>query len=612
MSISLTGQRRKPLDFSDFCADGGLGINGSLDHVGRIIALNNYHPKHGYVTFTSALPFTEADRYDSASVRRYRADLASLDGIGYTFNLPTRETELELLEGVVPRHRLIFADNSDASCTTFALAGGVIQIWETQHIMPRWTGRVSIQRCAYTQITEGGPLTPVSAKTSIMFQDGILIVHNADLPHAVAIAAFPPQKLLIQEQDGDPINLSISGQVGRSVLIYGLGETPDEAIAQVQRLSQLDAYAVLEHQLRQWRQRWHDIPDSLILRRGLSYSLALGIPVGAGVCLFTDHMLLPLSWNRDAYYMALALLHGHQNTHTVVRRHLIWMFEQADRLDGAWGRCYLANGRIKDAAFQLDQQLFPLLELADYVLETDDQSTLERLRPHIRPLIESLLARRYPTSSGLLLPTDETPADDPIHFPYHLSSHLLLWRVFNRLHQLDGDPQWESLAKETQHSIQRYFVAEHEGVLMFAYATDGQGQYHFYHDANDLPLVLAPLWGLIDSADPVWRETLKFAFSERNMGGYYAGHLGSVHTRAPWALGDLQALIAADLMNDEVSVARAWNNLKRAAQWDGALPEGYEADSGTVLSRHWFAWPGAAVAWYLLERHRRQLQPSLY
>ncbi len=32
------------------------------------------------------------------------------------------------------------------------------------------------------------------------------------------------------------------------------------------------------------------------------------------------------------------------------------------------------------------------------------------------------------------------------------------------------------------------------------------------------------------------------------------------------------------------------------AQWDDALFEACDAASGAVVSRHWFAWPGAALA----------------
>lgn len=592
-------------DFSTYSVADGLGINGSVATNGRIIALNSYHAEHGYVTLTSTPPFVEADRYDSQKVRRYRTRLVTQEGFGYRFNVESRRTEVNPPQGMIPNIHLTFDNGAYADCTTFAVSGGVIQLWDCYQIRPTWTGWVSIQRCAYTQITEGGPLTPVASNTEVMVIDSVLVISNPALPHAVAILGLPLDDLsLIKHPDFEMVNITLSGPAGRSALIYAVGETPVLAIQRAWQIAESDAEAELQRQIETWQKRWRYVPKIRMVRRGLSYSAAMAIPVDEGVCLLTDHMLLPLSWNRDAYYAARALLSWHVDMQEIVRRHLLWTFEQTERINGAWGRCYLANGKIKDGAFQLDQQLFPLLELAEYILETGDQATYDRLRHHIQPTMDMLLSRRHPTPDGLLLPTDETPADDPIHYPYHLSSHLLLWRVLKALHTLTNDLQWFGLAAEAETAIQRYFVTTHDNDRLFAYATDAQRHYHFYHDANDLPLVLAPLWDLMKVDDPVWRSTLRFAFSERNKGGYTDGHLGSVHTPGLWSLGELQALIAADLTGDREAAAQAWRTLWHAAQppTDG-LPEAIEP-----IARHWFAWPNAALAWYMLQYRVKLLQ----
>jgi mannose/cellobiose epimerase-like protein (N-acyl-D-glucosamine 2-epimerase family) len=144
----------------------------------------------------------------------------------------------------------------------------------------------------------------------------------------------------------------------------------------------------------------------------------------------------------------------------IVRRHVLWMFEMAERVEGLWGRSYLATGRIKDRAYQLDQQLFPLLELADYVLATGDQALLHQLEEKsVLPLIGILLARRAP--QGWLFSTDETPADDPLTLPYHLSSHILMWRTFRRLAEAGMSAGLASMAEDIRGDINTHFVAEH-------------------------------------------------------------------------------------------------------------------------------------------------------
>jgi len=579
----------KPLDF------GADGITGSVDRNGRIIALNCYHSQHGYVTLTSAPPFPESERYNPATVRAYRRSLVNLEGFGLHFDTEVASRHPNLWDDVIPSDELSYKDG-DADIWTFACDGGVIQMWNTSGMEGHtlcWSGQLSLQRCAYTQLTEGGPIPIPSVQTHVHFKDGLLSVHNPALGWAAAIAGLPADDEWQQEADG-PLSVQLKYPEAKDVVLaYGVGPTVQVASENAQRLL-ADEKSLYAKTRAQWKNLNLDqYVDSAVLQRGLSYSLMMAVPVDEGVCFLTDHIILPLSWNRDSYYTARALLGVNPETNDLVRRHLIWLFEQAERRDGAWGRCYLANGKIKDGAFQLDQQLFPLLELAEYVLETNDQATLKRLQPHIQPLIDMLMARKAP--DVMLFPTDETPADDPIALPYHLSSHILFWHVLNKLSQLGIAGNWASMAEQIRQDIDRAFIAEHNGKRLYAYATHGAGKHHFYHDANDLPLALAPAWGFVPADDPVWRATVDFAFSEDNVGGYYNGRLGSVHTKAAWALGDIQDLIIARAIGDSEREQRAWNHLRNAAQWDGALPEAYDPETGEVVSRHWFAWPNAAL-----------------
>lgn len=94
------------------------------------------------------------------------------------------------------------------------------------------------------------------------------------------------------------------------------------------------------------------------------------------------------------------------------------------------------------------------------------------------------------------------------------------------------------------------------------------------------------------------------AFSAANDGGWYPGSyggLGSVHTPGAWPLGDVQEYLYARLIGDDVRMRRVTDRLVRTAGHDGALPEARDPASGSVRSRHWFAWPGAALTLALLD-----------
>jgi hypothetical protein len=89
----------------------------------------------------------------------------------------------------------------------------------------------------------------------------------------------------------------------------------------------------------------------------------------------TDHRILPLSWTRDAYWQARMLLAtwkrgGGPGDVAIVADHLRWLFLRCERPDGRWVRSHYVDGRRKDRAFQADQQLYPILELTDFVEAT--------------------------------------------------------------------------------------------------------------------------------------------------------------------------------------------------------------------------------------------------
>ncbi len=605
----------KPLDF------GGGGINGSVDHNGRITAVNAYHPVHGYVTLTAASPFPEAERYNPAAVRAYRASLANIAGFGMHFTIPIVKREAWLIEEATPCIRLTLENDIAAEVITFVPLEkpvGVVQWWrfsEAGHFA-FLGGRLSVQRCAYTQLTEGGPIPMPSLRSNIYYQRmGTVGVENPELGWSIFMSGegcVARDDGMVEFTNTDPIypqivplGATIPPQ-NETTLVLGLGLNQTEATNHFMALRDNPPEALLQSTLDDWHKCWQgwrfdNYSLDPVLRRGLVYGLNCCIPVNdEATCIITDHQLLPLSWNRDAYYVALALLHWRPDMAEVIRRHLLWMFQVAERSGEMWGRSYLVNGKLKDPAFQLDQQLFPLLELAEYTEVTGDKMLWDRLSQQVAQIVDALCAREI---QGLF-PTDETPADDPVAMPYHLSSHILLWHTFRKLAALIESKDLSDIAERVYDAIWREFVAVYEGRKLLAYLTDGAGKHQFYHDANDLPLVLAPAWGFCPANDPVWLATVDFAFSLKNEDGYYPGTfggLGSVHTPNTWSLGDVQAYIVAKLTNNLSAVQTVIERIQKVAQRDGALPEAYNAATGEVVSRHWFSWPCAALVLYFTQ-----------
>lgn len=318
-----------------------------------------------------------------------------------------------------------------------------------------------------------------------------------------------------------------------------------------------------------------------------------------------------------------------KDIHRTVEGHLNWVFRDAQRPHEFWHRSYLATGVPKDGpVFQLDQQCYPIIELCDFfdIIPGSGQFVRNVLRETTVPAIIQLITEKRHHELKLF-PTDETPGDDPVEYPFHFSSHVLVWYTLNRLadllRALDDTEQLHAakmdiLAKETHDAIMKHFVASnpktHE--MMFAYLTDGLGNHVFYHDANDIPTLFAREWGFARTPESLahWARTMKFGMSTECEGGYYGdgpfGGLGSVHTRGPWPLGYFQEYVFAEMQQDPVTQEDAWKKIKGVMFPDGLFSEAVDRQTGECTSKAWFSWPGSMIGAALLQnRSGRALTP---
>jgi hypothetical protein len=584
----------KPLDIGGEC-----NLIASINADGRFIAVNGYHTREGMVTLTSVAPFPDADRYDAQKVRAYRQSLVTDEGFGVAFEQQIVQREAYLIEGAVPFLRFTLSDDNIIECLTIADKTHIRQIWRCKHpLTVTLTGDVRLMRAAYTQLTEGGVL-PMPAPDAVPVESDKTkkvdcLLFSESLNHYGYLHGI--QNTWHSINGGIQLNGRITIE---HELKLAIGLQAHET-----SLTHLTT-STLEKLLRSF-QKYAPETDNLVLKRASVYSDFCHVHTEAYVCsILTDHMILPLSWNRDAYYVASVLTettHGerHMKAYNDWLRYRAWRgtFCQTHYrpVKNGWARSYLANGMPKDnRAYQLDQQLFPILQLIDshnmHELSTDTE-----LRQDIHAMLHSLL-RFHPQQ--ILLTTDETPADDEIPLPYHFSSHILLWHIYNKLADVPADDALKAYVVDAlpplHDTIRSVFTTDYNGQPIFSYAASLEDDYYLYHDANDIPLVMMPLWGFCDKDDPVWRNTVNFAFSEANP-GFFDGVLGSVHTPAPWSLGDAQELILCKVIGDRERYQRVWQRVEKTAQWDGALPEAYNAQTGEVVSRHWFAWPNAMIA----------------
>lgn len=602
--------------------------------------------------------FDGARYYDVPYVRSYRTRmLQSIQhdrpGFGLDFAIYAHLVSIRIVETNTALYHLSLANNVALTVLVKVVPQGFIQIATATNpgedclLFPYSLGSLSINRASYGQLTEGGPVPlPASCNVLDKVNTTTLRVFNPNLKAQcmvrLEINDQPRGFHDVQPQEVFDATLctNVKGRVcippGESVTLCASFRLLPDAERHDQLLA--PAQTVFNENLQSLKCHWKD--DDLLttytLRRNIEYILGnCVLPVSDSVSVvITDHVALPLGWNRDNYWQVRLLLQAYANAQDlvrppfvndlkdkirdVVRGHLKWVFAWAERPSGFWHRSYLANGKPKDRSiFQLDQQCYPLLELCDFLdcfpEELDFTRTLFESSA-VRDILAVLASKQ--DSNTQLWPTDETPGDDAVIYPHHFSSHVLLWRTFTRLHQLHlrlGQPstdqaQWLSkTAKEVKDHTMQAFAAKHpRHGLLFAYLTDGRGKSTFYHDANDIPTAFANEWAFVTTPDEVsiWKRTMEFGFSSANESGFcndipYGG-LGSVHSPGAWTLGYFQELFYASSTNDIHIMQSTWKKIAAAMQWDGTFPEAVDAKTAECTSKAWFSWPGAMIGALLI------------
>ena len=614
---------RKPRDIGN-----GL-VCASFGGAGEWLSLATVHPEAGFVELTGLPLFAPEWRGDPVEVRRYRSWM--------------RRDEHAFLR--VEAGRAIVTTRQDAPKGT----RGVVQriVIKASHrdrpagIRIRLNGRLGWP--ALAEVTEVNPPTDEGLKSRLKVREGTLRVHGEGGP--VIVQAWLRKgggggRGSAERRSDMRIGWKLLRRKMPSAVAWvdwpGEAEEVHIDIACTFDTPPMDSPEWLEHARLSPPARPEDareelrpllVPARLVKalgrmnRRAATYTrncTALQVR-GAERTILTDHRILPLSWTRDAYWQARLLLAtwargGHDEDERIVADHLRWLFLRCERPEARWVRSHYADGRRKDLPLQADQQLYPLLELADYTAAVGRP-------PELPPDVAwpDLVAEAWAGAVGLiddalgLMRTDENPADDVPTNPFLLSDQVLLWQTATRLvamaTTLGLDRRaLEEVASRVRAAVEEYFPTEGPLGLQWAYSVNGRGGAERYMDANDLPAALAPLWGFCKPTDKEWQTTMRFAFDPENPGYVKGpmGGLGSRHTPGTWPLGDIMGWVAFGLMEDQAASEAALEQLTRAAFGDGMLPEAYDPEGSGSAVRHWFAWPGSALGAILLDHAARE------
>ncbi len=200
------------------------------------------------------------------------------------------------------------------------------------------------------------------------------------------------------------------------------------------------------------------------------------------------------------------------------------------------------------------------------------------------------------------------PSDDACKFGFLIPANMMAVVALRRAAELlsaggYNNPKLEGkcrdLAARIEDGIETYGIVDHPKYgKMYAYETDGFGNYNLMDDANSPSLLAIPYLGYRPADDPVYQNTRRFVLSEDNP-YYYSGKaargIGSPHTppRYIWHIGlAMQILTSTDPEEKRECLAM----IARTHAGTNFMHEGFDVDDPAKFTRPWFAWANTLFA----------------
>lgn len=203
------------------------------------------------------------------------------------------------------------------------------------------------------------------------------------------------------------------------------------------------------------------------------------------------------------------------------------------------------------------------------------------------------------------------PSDDACKYGYLIPSNMFAsvalgyMEKFLREQYRDEKMAEEAAELKTQieEGIQKYGVVEDEVYgKMYAYETDGLGNYNLMDDANVPSLLSLPWLAYCDKDDPIYKNTRAYVLSKKNpyyYEGSFAKGIGSPHTpdQYIWHIAlTMQGLTSDDSQERE-------ELLKTLLATDAGcevMHEGFHCEKPEAFTREWFAWANSLFALFAL------------
>jgi meiotically up-regulated gene 157 (Mug157) protein len=205
------------------------------------------------------------------------------------------------------------------------------------------------------------------------------------------------------------------------------------------------------------------------------------------------------------------------------------------------------------------------------------------------------------------------PSDDACTYGYLIPANMLavvvLGHVSNIALEVYGDADLAAkagaLRDQIEAGIQQHGIVEHPRFgRIYAYETDGFGNYNLMDDANVPSLLSIPYLGYRAAADEIYQHTRCFVLSHGNPyfhDGRYARGVGSPHTPAGyiWHIALAMQGLTASSRAEQDDLVRMIVDTTAGTTF---VHESFDPEDPTRFTRPWFAWANSLfgefiVAW---------------
>lgn len=203
------------------------------------------------------------------------------------------------------------------------------------------------------------------------------------------------------------------------------------------------------------------------------------------------------------------------------------------------------------------------------------------------------------------------PSDDCCKYGYLIPANIMAVTALGYAGKISREcyldellaAECEKLAGEIQRGIMNYGVVEHQKYgKIYAYETDGFGNYNLMDDANSPSLLAIPYLGY-KGGEALYQNTRKFILSSDNpyyFEGKTAKGVGSPHTPQGyiWHIGIIMQALTS---NDEEEILMCLDMLSNSHAGTGFMHESFHPDRPEEFTRPWFAWANSLLS-ELLDR----------